>query len=227
MSLEPVSASDSLMVDLAAEANHRIANHLSVISGLLRMQASSLGRESSQLSGDQVRLILTETGSRLETVARLHRLLAEGYKQVSIDLAEYLRDIAEAVVSGLAVALETDLRFRADDGCLVAKGKALPLGLIIGELVTNAIKYAHPAGVRGKIDVACRRRPDGAIIVQVADDGVGLPDGFDPMGDGGMGFRVMRLLTEQLAATMDFESDGLGLRASVRVPPTAKLNGAH
>jgi two-component sensor histidine kinase len=227
MSLELVLGSKSVAVDLVAEANHRIANHLSVISGLVRMQAASLGKEPSQFSGDQIRLILAETGSRLETVARLHRLLAEGRKKGAVDVADYLREIAEALVSGLAGASKTVLRFSADDACLVSKERALPLGLIVGELVTNAIKYAHPAGVEGAIEISCRRGPNGAVVVRIADDGVGLPDGFDTTKGGSMGFRVMRSLAEQLAARMTFESDDLGLSVTVHMPALAELNSAH
>ena len=69
--------------------------------------------------------------------------------------------IAEAVVSSLSVAGETELQFVSDPGCSLPPKEALSLGLIVGELVTNAVKYAHPTGVVGKVMVSCRRASGG------------------------------------------------------------------
>jgi two-component sensor histidine kinase len=204
--------------DVAAEANHRIANNISIISGLVRMCGSSLCDEQRAMSGDEVRLILHEVGSRLEAVGRLHRLLAGGRQQASVNVADYLRDIAEGVVSSLSIAGGTELQFASDPGCLVPAERALPLGLIAAELVTNAIKYAHPAGIVGHIKLACRRSAGGEISIEISDDGVGLPEGFDPMKNGHLGFRVVRSLADQLGAAIAFHSDALGLCFTLQMP---------
>ena len=75
----------------------------------------------------------------------------------------------------------------------------------------NAITFAHPTGVEGKIFVACGRSPAGAIAIAVTDDGVGLPENFDPASDGNTGFRLMRALSERLGAKLTFKSTCLGL----------------
>ena len=93
------------------------------------------------------------------------------------------------------------------------------MGLIVTELVTNAVKYAHPAGAPGRVEVRCRRACDDSVEVSVADDGVGFPEDFDPVSDGGLGLRVVRSLARQLGADLAFESGPLGLTVRVTAPP--------
>ena len=159
----------------------------------------------------------------MDTVARLHRLLAGGQQQEPIEIADYLREIAEAVISSLSFVGTTELQFACDRGCVVSPARALSLGLILGELVTNAVKYAHPTGVAGTVRVKCRRRPDQTIVLEILDDGVGLPEGLDPMETGQLGFRLVRSLADQLRTTIEFHNDGLGLRFVLQMP--AALTG--
>ena len=217
----PSDAAASSMFDVAAEANHRIGNNLSIISGLVRMHAASACKEPHMMGGDEVRLVLEEVGSRLDAVARLHHLLAECRHEASINIADYLRDVAEGVVSALSVAGKNELQFDLGPGCVVSPERALPLGLMVGELVTNAVKYAHPAGVAGQVRLACRSHSDETITVDLSDDGVGLPEGVDPMRNGHFGFRLVRSLAEQLGATIAFHSDSLGLSFMLKMPASS------
>jgi two-component sensor histidine kinase len=211
-------ATNSQEIDAGAMANHRIANNLSMIAGLVRMQGSSIGESPRPMAVAEVRFMLEELGGRLETVARLHRLLASRRHEAAVDLAGYLRDIAEAVVSSLAFTGAARLRFLCDTGCLVPPERALPLGLIVGELVTNSLKYAHPTGIAGEIRVACRSSRGGGIVIEISDDGVGLPEDFDPLNAGGLGLRLIRVLAKQLGATFAFENEDIGLRFVLQMP---------
>jgi two-component sensor histidine kinase len=202
-------------LDVAAEGNCRTGNNLSLIAGLARQCASSIRKESRTMSGDEVGIILEEFGRRLDTAARLHRLLAIGRQKA---LAHYLRDIAEAVISSLSVAGKAELQFDSDPGCSLPPKEALSLGRIVGELVTNAVKYAHPTGIAGKITLSCRRASGGNITIEISDDGVGLPEGLDPIKSDGFGFRLVRSLADQLGATIAFYSDCLGLRFVLHMP---------
>ena len=103
------------------------------------------------------------------------------------------------------------------DDCAVTSDEAAGIGLIVGEAVTNAIKYSHPAGVPGKITVGCQQDDRGRIRIAVTDDGVGLPENFDPKSDGNVGFRMMRALSERLEAVLTFKSSSLGLGVSLQV----------
>jgi two-component sensor histidine kinase len=209
---------NSSALDVAAEANHRIGNNLSLIAGLARQYASSIRKESRMMKSDEVGIILEEFGGRLDAVARLHRLLASGQQEPPINIADYLRDIAEAVISSLCVAGETELQFVSDPGCSLPPNEALSLGLIAGELVTNAVKYAHPTGVAGKVIVSCRGASGGNITIEISDHGVGVPEGVDPIKSEDFGFRLVRSLADQLGATIAFHSDCLGLRFVLHMP---------
>jgi two-component sensor histidine kinase len=222
LDLMPPSVPPSSAFSLAAEANHRIGNNLSLIAALVRMQGSRICKNPRMMSGDEVRLILEELGGRLDAVGRLHRRLADSHG-ASIEIADYLREIVEAVISSLSFAGTTELQFTCDPGCSVSPEQALSLGLILGELATNAVKYAHPAGVAGKVRVDCHRHQDETIVLEISDDGVGLPEGLDPMKSGHMGFHFVRSLADQLGATIEFHSDCLGLRFLLLVP--AALTG--
>ncbi len=150
-----------------------------------------------------------------------HNVLArsDALGRPMVDIGRLLRDLCEALVSSATRAGRVN-RFlaRIADG-LVLSRCASSLALIVSEAVTNAIKHAHPSGVPGEIGCDCRRDAADALVVEIADDGVGLPEGFDPTSDGGFGFRVIRAQSEQLGATLTFASTNLGLRMQLRVPP--------
>jgi two-component sensor histidine kinase len=205
---------NSSALDVAAEANHRTGNNLFLIAGLGVKHPQRIAHDERRRS----RIILEEFGGRLDTVARLHRLLASGQQKASIHIANYLRDIAEAVISSLSVAGKAELQFVSDPGCSLPPKEALSLGLIVGELVTNAVKYAHPTGIAGTITLSCRRASGGNITIEISDDGVGLPEGVDPIKSDDFGFRLVRSLADQLGATIAFYSDCLGLRFVLHMP---------
>jgi two-component sensor histidine kinase len=203
---------------LVGESNHRIANNLAVIAGLVRLEASRAREKEGPLTSREVHLLLQQVAERIETVSRLHRLLVEATRGVAIDLGEYLRDVADAIVSSLAVAGQAKLQHTFTRRCMVPAEAAISIGLIVGEMVTNAVKYAHPSGVAGRISVGCSRAADNSLVVEVADDGVGLPEGFDPERQGSLGFMIMRSLAGQLGAALDFDQNGLGLVVRLRLP---------
>jgi two-component sensor histidine kinase len=99
-----------------------------------------------------------------------------------------------------------------------------PLTLILCEILTNAMKYAHPAGVPVKMVVACESKSDGTLILSIADDGVGLPEGFDPRTGGGIGFQIIRALASEIGAVLDVQSDTLGVTFTLTVPRALVAN---
>lgn len=206
--------------DLAAGSDRRVADNLA--TGLIRDRASSLDRPSRQLDEEELKTTLVELGGRVDAVAHLHRLLAASPTDAAVDLGEYLRDISAAIVAALSGDRAGPLRFACAPRCIVPPERALAIGFIVVELVTNAVKYAHPTGVTGEISIECAREPDGAITVEVSDDGVGLPEGMDPMTADTLGLRVVRSLAAQLGARVRFEHDALGLSCVLRIPEEAR-----
>jgi two-component sensor histidine kinase len=216
-SASPLSPAAVPLPDAIAEANHRIANNLTLVASMVRMHARTLNDRAEPLTKEGVRALLEEIGTRIEQVAHLHGLMAGQEHGEPVDLSDYLRDIGETVVSSLTFLGKAKLHYGSHSECLVAPGRALPVGLIVGELLTNAVKYAHPAGVTGDIMVTCNRFDD-VIVVVISDDGIGLPETFDPMRHGGLGLRLVRSLAAQVDAKLVFNDTGTGLSVEVHIP---------
>ena len=203
-----------------AESNHRIANSLALVAGLLRMQAGAVGRNNPALRQEEYSALLLEAAGRVEAVGRLHGRLAHGPATFEFD--EIVREVAEATVESLARPSQVKLALRLEANRCGAAQHAFPISLVVGELVTNSLKYAHPAGVAGEIEVGCWQGAEGDLLIEVSDDGVGLPEGLDPMTCDGFGLRLVRALAEQLGAKLTFEDCGIGLTVRLRLPPDAR-----
>ena len=115
----------------------------------------------------------------------------------AIAIVDYLRTIAEGIISGLSKSGEIMLHADSRTRFVLPINKAVSLGLIVGELVTNSIKYAHPAGVGGVIGIDLFRL-NGAIVIEVSDDGVGLPEGLNPIGVADTGLARVRALVARI-----------------------------
>lgn len=208
------------------EANHRIANNLSLVVGLLQLQAAELD-PAEPLTGEQASALLREAANRVQLVARLHRLLARTGDETAPDLAEFLGDIAEATAALLPSGDRHHIRYAGGGPCILAAGKVLPIGLLVGELLTNSLKYAHPSGVAGVITLSCGRGTDGDLVVGVSDDGVGLPEGLDPATATTLGLRLINSLTRQVGGSVEFDQDGVGLTVRLRLPAHTLSGGGH
>ncbi|MFY9969545.1 MAG: sensor histidine kinase [Roseiarcus sp.] len=222
MSLEPLQSAPPQAIPLgshlADEANHRIANHLAMLSALMRLQAKDVGRAQIALSANNVQGLLEEFAGRLDTVAEIHRLLAHRSSGAPVDVADYLQTIAQGLVSSLTANDQMSVRCVFRERFVLPAEQTVALGLLVGELVTNALKYSHPAGVAGVITIEASTDDDNTIAIEVSDDGVGLPDDIDPFQSQTLGFRTIRLLAKQLGALISFDDHGLGLSCAVRIP---------
>src|SRR5262245_24515473 len=165
------------------------------------------------MNKDLVLQALDEAQARLSANAdgRLSRTNGRIY------LSKLVRVIAESAVSTLDIFGRTHLLFRTEEDCFVPANTASAVGVVVNELVMNAIKYAHPSGVAGRLLIGCNRHSD-AIVVEIVDDGVGLPEGFDPMVDGKLGFQLARSAAAQVNARLTFVDTGLGLLVRLGIP---------
>jgi two-component sensor histidine kinase len=204
--------------DPAAEANHRFANALSLLSGLVRMQAKAAARASQPLANAEVRLMLDGIAARISTLGQLHRLLSQVPADGALAFKSHLRDIGGNLVATFSSEQRPVSIDYAGGDYLVAAKYVQPVTLILCEILTNAMKYSHPAGVAVRIALLCEAARDGTLQVTVSDDGVGLPEGFDTEKDGGLGFRIIRTLTSELNARLDVFSDNLGTTFRLSVP---------
>ena len=210
--------------DLVSEANHRVANSLTLLSGLVRMQAKTAGRAARPFSNAEVRLMFDGVAARIATVGQLHRMLAHLPLDGAVDLGAHIRDLGNTLVAAFSSEQQPVLVEHHGAECHVLTTNVQPLTLILCELLTNAMKYAHPSGVAVNIVVHCEALADGNLMVSVSDDGVGLPEGFDVQKDGGIGFQVIRTLTAEIGAQMDVSSDNLGVTFRLTVPQMLVAN---
>jgi len=210
--------------DAVAEANHRVANSLSLLGGLVRMQARAAGKAATSFTNAEIRLMLDGIAARIATVGQLHRMLAHTPHEGTVVLNAHLRDIANALVGSFSSEQQPIHIEHSGIDCVVLTRHVQPLTLILCEILTNAMKYAHPTGVPVRIALLCESRSDGALQLTVSDDGVGLPEGFDTARDGGLGFQIIRMLTAELGANLDIFSDCLGTTFRLTVPQALVAN---
>jgi two-component sensor histidine kinase len=166
----------------------------------------------------QVRLMQTEAvrGYRRDEAGRLHRTSRDGHH--SVDLSKFLREIA---TSSLSAGGQTELLFDLKADREISARHVDAVALVVSEAITNALKYAHPAGVPGKICVASSHNNDQRLVIEVADDGVGLPEGFDPLTAESMGIRLMRIFADEVTARLEFAQPPIGLCIRLEMPLSA------
>lgn len=171
---------------LTREMSHRVKNSLTSVVGLLRVQA----RASESVD---VKNALENAAMRVSSIAEVHDHLWRGSKVGFVDLSDFVVHLCENLQNS---APEHKLQYHSDP-VVISADKAIPLGLLVNELVTNAVKYAYVDGP-GVIRVDAREI-DGQLIVEISDEGLGLPEGFDiNQPRNSLGFRVINGLVRQL-----------------------------
>jgi len=178
---------------LLQEVHHRVKNNLQIISSLLNLQAESLP--------DIAQGALEESQRRIRSMALVHEQLYGGADPGELDFADYVRSLTSDLMNAYRGELErVQLRLELEP-VLLGVSQAISCGLILNELVTNALKYAFPGSRTGEILVTLRCQ-GGEVELRVADDGVGFPPGFDCTQSHSLGLRIIALLTNQLSGTL-------------------------
>lgn len=219
--LGPTPSSPAVPTDLVAEANHRIANSLTLLVGMVRMQSVSVHKKAEALSNAEVRHLLDGIAARISTISQLHRILSRSAGEGVISLRPHLHDVTDALVAALSSGEQSVKVVHTGGDCLVMMRQVQPIVLVLCEIFINAMKYAHPSGVPLILLVDCAVTSDGLLTLTISDDGVGLPESFDIQNGGGMGFKVMRSLAAEIGATLDIRSTHLGLSVRLSVPAGA------
>src|SRR5580658_3803483 len=193
---------------LLKEVNHRVKNSLQVVSSMLQLQARSVG--DPDLSER-----LTEASSRVSAVGRAYERLAYNADHDNVDLVEYLRQIVGDLEPTVAPC---KIEFDAPEEIQFAADRAILVGLIMNELVSNAGKYAYPDCPGGSIWVRLVQPDNKSVLVSVRDEGAGLPLGFDPTASKGLGTRLVNALSKQLGAELTRPMSPIGTDCELLVP---------
>ena len=198
---------------LLREIHHRVKNNMQILTSLLRLQ-------TRRANSEEMRTVLQESESRIRSMGLLHEKLYQSDSVSSIDMNGYLRTLTNELLrvntpSGKRREIKLNVRDIA-----LGMDTALPCGLIVTELVSNALKYAFPDRTEGMIYISVSKEMDGEFNLIVWDNGVGIPDNFDISQSQSLGMRLVTMLVDQLNGKVSF-SGHQGTRWEIKFRETA------
>jgi two-component sensor histidine kinase/CheY-like chemotaxis protein len=201
-------ATNERLAALLNEVNHRVANSLQLVSAFVHMQAGAVADPSAKDA-------LENTNRRIQAIAQVHRRLYTSDDVQSVEMSEYL----SSLVSELEEAWSTPasprrLRLTADP-IRLKTDRAVPVGVIVSELVANACKYAYDPDCSGEVRIELKRDGDSGFCLAIEDDGCGLPADGAVKGTG-LGTKLVKAMAQSLSADLSYDPDHKGVKAVLR-----------
>ena len=186
---------------LLKEIHHRVKNNMQVISGLLDLQAD-------KSKDPAIKDFSTKAKDRIRSMALLHEKIYLSKDLANIEISDYIETLTDELVYNYNINNNIKLK-REIDEVFLDIDKAIPLGLIINELVSNSLKYAFPKDRKGEIFISLkslsrqsRSKKNNGIILEVGDNGLGLPKNFDIQNTETLGLELVKSLTQQLKGSL-------------------------
>ena len=217
-SAEKINASLREKEVLLKEIHHRVKNNLQVISSLMYLQSNSV--KDKNMAG-----IFKDCESRIRSMALVHERLYQSKSMAEIDFFEYVKSLAGYLVQSYGsnhgfIRLETHI-----DNIFLDINTAIPCGLIISELVSNALKHAFPDGKQGEIVISFTRDETGTYTQTVRDNGMGLPENLDFQNTDTLGLRLVNVLAKQLNGSLTYSGkDGACFVLIFNKPTVSNVN---
>lgn len=198
---ERISAALREKDTLLKELYHRVKNNLQVVASMMNLQERAIPDRLA-------RTALTEAADRVRAMALVHEKLYQSGNLSAIDLDDYVsticRQLGEAAdAARRGIGIETDIQ-----QIQVGIETAIPLGIVLNELISNSLKHAFPAGCAGRIVVSLVREDGEMLRLTVADNGVGYPDGFTPTSTRSLGLKLVLALAGQLGGRFSISNQG-------------------
>lgn len=195
---------------LLEEVHHRVKNNLQVVHSLLDLQMLKIN------DPDLVNM-LRDSQNRIRSMSMIHRTLYQSRDFARVNFREFLGDLLPTLMESYGmVAGHVAIEIKADD-VKVPINEAIPCGLIVNELVSNALKHGFPGQRRGTIRVSLRQETNGDVELSIGNDGVYIPAELNLERAGSLGLQLVRLLTRQLQGRLEVERAG-PTRFSLRFP---------
>ena len=182
---------------LLKEIHHRVKNNLQIISSLLDLQSSNLD--------EAARRIFADCQNRINSMALIHEELYHSTDLAHVDFETYAGNLAESLIGtygAASVGLELVV-----DALPLTLDKAIPMGLIINELVSNSLKHAFPGGAAGRIVISLKADDEETFVLVVGDNGIGLPADVEPQNPSSLGLRLVYTLAQQLRGRVDLSRE--------------------
>ncbi|MEZ5524017.1 MAG: PAS domain S-box protein [Pseudomonadales bacterium] len=176
---------------LLTEIHHRVKNNLQIIDSLLGMQADGI-------ESDSVIAALKESQGRIKSMALIHQTLYQSTDLSQVNMSDVVMKIAESLMMSYSHSnIAMDL-----DSINLPLDISIPLGLIVNELVSNALKHAYANGENGEVRITLQKQAAGGVKLSVQDDGIGLEDGFDIEASATLGLSLVSALTGQISGEL-------------------------
>ena len=187
---------------LLKEIHHRVKNNLQLISGILQLQGA-------KFDDAKVQAVMEEGQGRIKSMALIHEQLYQNADLGKVNFHDYIGELARGIATAFTgpdqeIALKVDVEELNYDINL-----AVPLGLIVNELVTNSYKHAFKGKAKGQIEIKIKALNGTTCLLEISDDGKGFPEGFDPAQSTSLGLRLVKGLSRQLDGQFRVEN-GLG-----------------
>ncbi|WP_345907662.1 sensor histidine kinase [Sphingomonas sp. UBA4815] len=201
-------ASNARLEAMLSEVNHRVANSLQLVSAMI-------GLQKGVMTDERAREALEDTQRRIRAIAQVHRRLYTANDVEQVDLRDYLGALIDELgESWSSDAMPRTLTLMAEP-IRVKTDRAVSIGVIVTELVTNACKYAYPDGA-GEVRIRVARE-DAQCLLVVEDDGCGMAADEAPKGTG-LGTKLIRAMAQSLQTAVEYDPAHRGVRAMLRVP---------
>ena len=212
----PNRSKDSALLEKKSElskANHRVRNNLQMVSSLISLHGSFFKEPAAAL-------LINELRDRIQSIALVHEHLHETHDSTHLSLDSYIRALLESVVrANSRLSCSTKITMQLSP-VKVSLDMAVPLGLILNELINNAVRHAFSDRDSGEVSITLLQdRPGETVSIEVKDNGKGMPDGFDWRNSTSLGMSIVKMLTRQIEGTIELGATGLGTAFLIKLPP--------